>query len=317
MAKYIIKRIITAIPLILAISILCFVLMNLAPYDAIDTMIKPGMSDEVVALMRAKYGYDRPAYIQYLSWLNGILHGEFGYSIVTKQSISLDLSTRIVNTIKLILPSYLTAYVLSIVLGLVAGSHKNKWQDKLIDGFASIGIATPTFWVSMLLIYIFGYKLRLLPIIGMHTIGKEGSILDFLQHFVLPYVVLVIAFMPDLIRYVRSSTITQFSEDYVMVQRAFGASRTEIMFKHVCKNVLLPVITKLGMAIPMLITGAIITETIFSWPGIGPYFTTAVNGLDYPVVMAILLLSSGMVIIGNLVADILCCLTDPRIKEMG
>lgn len=317
MAKYIIKRIITAIPLILAISILCFVLMNLAPYDAIDTMIKPGMSDEVVALMRAKYGYDRPAYIQYLSWLNGILHGEFGYSIVTKQSISLDLSTRIVNTIKLILPSYLTAYVLSIVLGLVAGSHKNKWQDKLIDGFASIGIATPTFWVSMLLIYIFGYKLRLLPIIGMHTIGKEGSVLDFLQHFVLPYVVLVIAFMPDLIRYVRSSTITQFSEDYVMVQRAFGASRTEIMFKHVCKNVLLPVITKLGMAIPMLITGAIITETIFSWPGIGPYFTTAVNGLDYPVVMAILLLSSGMVIIGNLVADILCCLTDPRIKEMG
>lgn len=317
MAKYIIKRIITAIPLILAISILCFILMNLAPYDAIDTMIKPGMSDEVVALMRAKYGYDRPAYVQYLSWLNGILHGEFGYSIVTKQSISLDLSTRIVNTIKLILPSYLTAYVLSIVLGLVAGSHKNKWQDKLIDGFASIGIATPTFWVSMLLIYIFGYKLRLLPIIGMHTIGKEGSVLDFLQHFVLPYVVLVIAFMPDLIRYVRSSTITQFSEDYVMVQRAFGASRTEIMFKHVCKNVLLPVITKLGMAIPMLITGAIITETIFSWPGIGPYFTTAVNGLDYPVVMAILLLSSSMVIIGNLVADILCCLTDPRIKEMG
>ncbi|MGN0355789.1 MAG: ABC transporter permease [Muricoprocola sp.] len=317
MAKYIAKRVATAIPLLLAISILCFIMMSAAPYNAVDTMIKPGMSEEVMELMRAKYGYDQPAYIQYVKWLEGILHGEFGYSIVTGQSISLDLSVRIVNTIKLILPSYLTAYVLALILGLVAGAHKNKWQDKLIDGFASIGIATPTFWVSMLLLYIFGYKLHILPIIGMHTIGMEDSFIDFLRHFILPYTVLVIAFMPDLIRYVRSSTITQFSEDYVMVQKAFGASKTEIMFKHVCKNVLLPVITKLGMAMPMLITGAIITETIFSWPGIGPYFTTAVDGLDYPVVLAILLLSSTMVILGNLLADILCCLTDPRIREMG
>lgn len=317
MAKYITKRILTAIPLLLIITILCFALMNLAPYDAVDSMIKPGMTDEVVALMREKYGYNRPVYIQYFDWLGGILRGEFGYSIVTKQSISLDLSTRLVNTVKLILPSYLTAYVLSIVLGLVAGSHKNKWQDKLIDGFASVGISTPTFWFAMLLLYVFGYKLRIFPIIGMHTVGMEKSFADFLKHFILPYVVLVIAFMPDLIRYVRSSTITQFSEDYVMVQKAFGASQTEIMFHHVCKNVLLPVITKLGMAMPMLITGAIITETIFSWPGVGPYFTQAVSGLDYPIVMAILLLSATMVIIGNLVADILCCLTDPRIKEMG
>lgn len=317
MAKYILKRFLTAIPLLLIISVLCFTMMNLAPYDAVDAMIKPGMSDEVVALMRAKYGYDQPAYIQYFQWLKGILSGEFGYSIVSKQSISVDLSTRIVNTIKLVLPSYLTAYVLSIVLGLVAGSHKNKWQDKLIDGFASVGISTPTFWVAMLLLYIFGYKLRVLPIIGMHTIGLENSFVDFLRHFILPYIVLIIGFMPDLIRYVRSSTITQFSEDYVMVQNAYGASKTEIMFKHVCKNVLLPVITKLGMAMPMLITGAIITETIFSWPGVGPYFTTAVGGMDYPIVMAILLLSSTMVILGSLVSDILCCLTDPRIKDMG
>ncbi|MCC8066181.1 MAG: ABC transporter permease [Clostridiales bacterium] len=317
MAKYIVKRILTAIPLLLAITILCFALMSLAPYDAVDTMIKPGTSAEVEELLRAKYGYDQPVYMQYLKWLQGILQGNFGYSIVTSQSISLDLSTRLVNTMTLIIPSYLTAYVLAIVLGLVAGSHKNRWQDKLIDGFASVGISTPTFWVAMLLLYIFGYRLRLLPIIGMHTVGLEDSFVDFLRHFILPYIVLIIGFMPDLIRYVRSSTITQFSEDYVMVQTAFGASRTEIMFKHVCKNVLLPVITKLGMAMPMLITGAIITETIFSWPGIGPYFTTAVGGLDYPVVMAILLLSSAMVIIGNLVADILCCLTDPRIKDMG
>jgi peptide/nickel transport system permease protein len=274
------------------------------------------MTEEVIQLMREKYGYNQPAYIQYFQWIKGVFQGNLGYSIVTKQSIAVDLSTRLVNTIKLVLPSYLTAYVLSIVLGLVAGSHKNRLPDKIIDTFASIGIATPTFWFAMLLLYIFGYKLGL-PTIGMHTVGMEDSFVDFLRHFILPYIVLIIGYMPDLIRYVRSSTITQFSEDYVVVQMAYGASKTEIMFKHVLKNVLLPVITKLGMAMPMLITGAIITETVFSWPGIGPYFTTAVDGLDYPIVMIILLLSSTMVILGNLLSDILCCLTDPRIKDMG
>lgn len=317
MAKYIVKRILTAIPLIFVISVLCFAMMNAAPYDAIDAMIKPGMSQEVIDLMRAKYGYDQPAYVRYFTWIAGIFRGELGYSIVTKQSIAVDLSVRLINTIRLVLPSYLTAYILSIILGLVAGSHKNKWPDKVIDTFASIGISTPTFWIAMLLLYVFGFKLNILPTIGMHTVGKEKSLIDFLRHFILPYIVLIIGYMPDLIRYVRSSTITQYAEDYVVVQTAFGASKTEIMYKHVLKNVLLPVLTKLGMALPMLITGAVITETVFSWPGIGPYFTGAVSGLDYPIVMVILLLSSTMVILGNLLADILCCLTDPRIKDMG
>ena len=133
----------------------------------------------------------------------------------------------------------------------------------------------------------------------------------------MPYFSLTLAFLPDNLRYVRSATITQYSEDYVMVQTTFGASKSEIMFKHVCKNVLLPVITKLGMALPMLVTGAIITETIFGWPGIGPYFIKAIQSMDYPIVMMILVLSSTLVILGNLLSDILYCVTDPRIKEMG
>jgi len=317
MAKYILKRILIAIPLIFVISILCFMLMRACPYDAVDAMIKPGMSQDAIALMRAKYGYDRPAAVQYFAWLGSILSGRMGYSIVSKQSIALDLATRIPNTLKLMLPSYLTAYVLAIVLGLIAGSHKGRRADKIIDGLASVGIATPTFWVSMLMMYVFSYRLHVFLSVGMHTVGMEGDFGDFLRHFLMPYIVLIIAFTPDLVRYVRSSTITQYSEDYVMVQRAFGAKKSEIMFHHVLKNVLLPVLTKLGMALPMLITGAIITETIFSWPGVGPYFVTAVSGLDYPVVMMILLLSSTLVVLGNLLADILCCLTDPRIKDMG
>ena len=160
MAKYIIKRILAAIPMVLIITVICFALMNLAPYDAIDAMTTPNMSPETVALIKAKYGYDQPVYIQYIRWLDGLINGNFGYSIVTHQSISADLAIRIPNTIKLILPAYLLAYALAIVLGLIAGSHKNKWVDKLIDGICAIGIALPTFWVSMLLIYFLGYKLN-------------------------------------------------------------------------------------------------------------------------------------------------------------
>ncbi len=317
MAKYIIKRILAAIPMVLIITILCFGLMNLAPYDAIDAMTTPNMPQETVELIKAKYGYDQPVYVQYIRWLDGLLNGNFGYSIVTHQSISADLAVRIPNTIKLILPAYLFAYFMAIVLGLLAGSHKNKWIDKLIDGLSAVGIALPSFWVAMLLIYFLGYRLNVLPIVGMHTIGKESSIIDFLQHYIMPFTVLFFSFLPDGVRYVRSSTITQYSEDYVMVQQAFGASKAEIMFKHVCKNVLLPIITKLGMALPMLVTGAIITETIFGWPGVGPYFVKAIQGMDYPIVMVILVLSSTLVILGNLLSDILYCLTDPRIKDLG
>ena len=176
MAKYIFKRILTAIPLIIVITILCFSLIHLAPYDAIDAMTTPKMSPEMVQMIREKYGYDQPVYVQYIRWLEGILNGNFGYSIVTKTNIFDELATRIPNTIKLVLPSYLTAYVISIVLGLVAGSHKNKWLDKLIDGICSLWIAMPTFWVAMLFIYLFGYKLRILPILGMHTVGVNYTV---------------------------------------------------------------------------------------------------------------------------------------------
>ena len=316
MAKYILKRILQAIPLIIIISIICFILIQLAPYNAVDTMITPKMSEETVDIIKAKYGFDKPIYIQYLLWIKGILGGNFGYSIITHESIVNDLLVRIPATIILVLPSYIIALIISIILGLVAGSNKNKLIDKIIDGFSSIGIAIPSFWFAMILIFIFGYKLEIFPILGMNTIGKEGSIGDFLLHFIMPSTVLVVAFLPDLIRYVRSSTITQISEDYVTVQKAFGATKREILFNHVCKNILLPIVTKLGMALPMLITGAMITETVFGWPGVGPYFVNAVKALDYPIIMDILLLSSSLVILGNLLSDILYCVIDPRIREM-
>lgn len=315
MLKYILKRILQAIPLLILITVICFALINLAPYDAVDAITTPDMSAAEIEMRREAYGLNDPVYVQYFRWLNNILHGNFGYSLLSHTSIKYDLMIRIPNTAILVLASYATAYVLAIVLGLVAGSYKNRWPDKIIDGLCSIGIATPTFWFAMLLIYIFSFRMKIFPIMGMHTVG-DNSLGDLLWHFFLPYITLVVGFLPDLTRFVRGSTIGQMKEDYVVVQQAFGAKKVQILFHHIIRNVMIPMVTKLGMALPQLVTGAVVTETVFTWPGIGNYFVSAVKGLDYPIVMAILVLSSTLVILGNLLSDILYCVVDPRIKSI-
>lgn len=313
MLKYLIKRILQAVPLLLLITILCFVLIDLAPYDAIDARITDKMTPAQIAQLKEEAGLNDPLPVQYLRWLGGLLKGDLGMSLINHTDIATDLREKIPNTIKLVLPSYATAYLLAIGLGLIAGRYKNSWLDKIINSLASIGLAVPTFFVALLFIYYFGLKLDLFPVMGMHSLG-EDSFQDFLHHMVMPYAVLVIGFLPDLTRYVRSATITQFDEDYVTVQKAFGSGSGTILLRHVSKNVLLPMITKLGLALPMLVTGAVITETVFAWPGIGVYFTTAIRNLDYPVVMAVLVLSGSLVILGNLISDVLCATIDPRIR---
>ena len=317
MIRYILKRILQAIPLLLVISFIVFTLIHLAPYDAIDSQITSNMSQEEINILREQSGLNKPFLIQYVDWLGQILSGNFGHSLVTHNSVGEEILAKIPNTISLVLPAYVTALIIAIVLGLVAAANKGKWQDKLIDAVASLGIATPSFWIAMIFIYVLGYQLNLFPIIGMHTIGKEGDFGDFLSHFVMPYLTLTIVFFAELTRYVRSSALSQTNEEYVVVQQAFQATKTQVFTRHIIKNVLIPVITQVGMSLPMLVTGAIITETVFSWPGIGPYITQATRALDYPIIMAVMLLSATLVIVGNLISDILYSIVDPRIRRGG
>lgn len=315
--RYIAKRVLQAIPLLLVISFIVFSLIHLAPYDVIDSLTTPNMSQDQIDILREKYGLNEPFLVQYAVWLKNIFVGDLGFSLVTQRSISAELAVRIPNTMKLVLPAYLTALFLAILLGLLAAANKGKWGDKLIDGIASLGIAIPTFWFAMILIYVLGYRWDLFPILGMHTIGSEGDLSDFLRHFAMPYITLTVAFFPELTRYIRASAMQQVSEDYVMVQEAFHATKWQIFSRHISRNVLIPVVTQIGLALPMLVTGAIITETIFGWPGVGPYLTSATKSLDYPVIMAVLLLSATLVIFGNLLSDILYSVVDPRIRKGG
>lgn len=317
MSRFIFKRLLQAIPMLLIISFIVFSLIQAAPYDVIDSLTTPNMSQAQIDLLRQKNGLDQPFLIQYFLWLKNILHGDFGHSLVSQTSIAQELAVRIPNTIKLVVPAYLTALLLAFLLGLAAAAHKDRWPDRLINGIASFGIAVPTFWFAMILIYLLGYRLNVFPIIGMHTVGQEGSFADFLAHFFMPYLTLTVAFFPELTRYIRSSALQQVAEDYVTVQKAFKATRWQIFKRHISRNVLVPVVTQLGMALPMLVTGAIITESIFGWPGAGPYLMNSTKSLDYPVIMALMLLSATLVILGNLLSDILYSLVDPRIRKGG
>lgn len=316
MLGYVARRLAQLLPMVLIITIGVFCLIHLANFDVVDSITTPQMSEETKAAMRAKFGLDQPLWTQYWLWLSNVLQGDLGYSLVTRHAIADDLGQRIPNTIALIGPAYLTAFLLAIVFGLAAGSRRGGALDKVIDSICSIAIATPTFWFALLVIYVLGYQLRAFPILGMHSVGRT-DFADFLAHFVMPYIVLVVALFPGLTRYVRAAAIVQYEEDYVLVQRAFGASRWQILSRHVSRNILLPLITQLGFAIPMLVTGAIVTESIFGWPGIGEYILTGSSSLDYPVILAVLLLSSVLVILGNLLADVLYVAADPRIRLAG
>lgn len=317
MWKYIGKRLLQALPLLLIISFIVFALIQMAPFDVVDTLTTPNMTQDQIDLLREKNGLNDPFLVQYFHWLINVLQGNFGKSLVTQANISSELAVRIPNTLLIVLPAYITSLILASVLGLLAAANKGHFWDKFVNALASIGMGTPTFWFGMLLIYLFGYRLNWLPIIGMHSNGQDGNIADLLRHLILPYLTLIIAYFPELLRYIRSSAIEQVNEDYVTVQRAFHASKVEIFSHHVLRNIWIPIVTRVGQALPMFVTGAIITENIYGWPGIGTYLTTAINSLDYPVIMSVLLISSSLVILGNLLSDVLYSIVDPRIRRAG
>lgn len=314
MAKYILKRILQAIPLLLVISFIVFSLIHLAPFDMVDSITTPNMDQEQIDFMRHQYGLDQPFLVQYFLWLKNILMGNLGNSLAGR-SILVDLMEKIPNTVTLVLPAYLTSLVLAIVLGLVAASRKGTWVDRAIDGLASVGLAIPAFWFGIVLMLVFSKQLGWFFPMGMHTLGKENDFGDFMLHFILPYLTLISAFMPELIRFVRSSAIVEVDKDYVTVQEAFQAKRSSIFFRHVSRNILVPIVTQIGLALPTLVTGALITENVFNWPGVGTYLREATSRLDYPVIMAVMLLSATLVILGNLLSDVLYSIADPRIGK--
>jgi peptide/nickel transport system permease protein len=313
MRQLIVRRLLQTIPMLFFVSVFCFALIKAAPGDPVLSFVTPNMHAEDIERVRHSLGLDKPAYVQYFLWLKELLRGNLGYSLVNHQPVMGQILDRLPATAGLMGSAIALAVLLAIPLGLIAGANRNRWPDKLINLISYIGISVPLFWLAILLIYFFAIELHWLPIMGMRSIGVDSA-LDVLKHGILPCSVLAFSFLAIYVRYIRSSTIGQLKEDYVQIQYAFGSTKRLVLFRHVLKHVLLPVITLLGMSMADLVTGAIVTETVFSWPGIGSLGMTAVKGLDYPVIMGITLFSAVFLIVGNLLADILYGFADPRIK---
>ncbi|HBE8905889.1 TPA: ABC transporter permease [Clostridioides difficile] len=314
MLKLILNRVKVLIPMLILISILSFGLLELAPGDPADAYINPLMSSQDIENIRVNMGLDKPVYIRYLNWLKNTLSGNLGISYINHMPVTEQIMEKMGNTFILMGTSLIFSILVAIPLGIFLAVNKNSITSKVSSVFNYIGVSIPSFWIGMILISIFSVKLNIFPSGGMHTIGND-SIGDLVKHLVLPVITLGLYNTAIFTNYVEASVNEQLKKQYVITARAKGLSKKVILFKHVLKNSLTSLVTILGMSIQKLVTGAFVTEVVFSWPGMGRLMIDSIFSRDYTVIMAITMLSALFLILGNLVADILYLLIDPKIKS--
>lgn len=361
MTKYIVRRVIQAIPVLIGITIVVYGILLSAPGGPTAKFAQnPRMTVEAKERFKKAWGLDQPIPIQYCRWIgvcdpngegfdligptgwpsflptpisgstNGLLHGDFGFSITSGEAVA----DRIVRAA---LPTFILAFFAlviwistAVLIGVYSAIKRYSWFDQIATIFSYIGFAMPTFWLGIMLVYIFGVS-GLLPVSGMVDIrtspafGNDAywkyfgqhpinALLDVGKHLILPVFTLVVVNIAGDSRFVRASMIDALNQDYVRTAKAKGLPGRSVTFKHALRNALLPVVTNIGLEIPFLFTGAIVTETIFSWPGIGKLTIDATTQFDYPVLMGVLLITSLIVVLANLIADVAYAVVDPRIK---
>lgn len=314
MRKYIVKRILGLIPVLLLVSIFSYLIIQAAPGNPIDNYIRPGMTKEEISEIKAEYGLDGNVAEQYVNWLTHVLKGDFGTSIKTHRPVGDMIAERLPATLLLMGVSLLISIVLAIPLGLWSGLHKNKATDKVISVITYLGISVPPFWFGMIMVLAFALGLHWFPTGGMRSLNVNTTS-DLLWHMVLPAIVLSLNNMAVFTKYIRSNTISQLEEDYVITAKSKGTNKRKILFRHVLKNCLLPIITLVGINIAGLVCGSFVIENVFSWPGIGRLCMEAVGNRDYPVIMGYTMFSCLILVLGNLLADVLYAVADPRIRQ--
>jgi len=303
------------IPLLLGISVIIFAIIQAAPGGPEGSLLESGrfIDPQVIESYRRRLGVDQPVHIQYIRWLTAALSGDLGISFSTTRPVSEMIMERLPATLELMASSFLFAAVIAIVLGIYSALRQYSLFDFLGTGFSFLGIAMPVFWFGLILQLIFSVKLGWLPVAGTETVG-DTSFLDHLKHLILPGLVLSFRNIAGWSRYLRSSLLSVLKADYVRTARAKGLNERVVVGVHAVRNALIPVVSIMALNLATLFSGAVITETIFAWPGIGRLFVQAMYARDYPLLMGILLMGSFMVIVFNLVADIIYGILDPRIR---
>jgi peptide/nickel transport system permease protein len=315
MTAYIARRVLQMIPLLFGITIVLFAVIQAAPGGPEGALLESGrfIDPEVIEAYRERLGVDQPVPVQYVRWLGGALQGDLGISFSTTRPVSEMILERLPATLELMGASFLLAALLAFGLGTLSAVKQYSWFDHLGTGFSFVGIAMPVFWFALILQLVFGVGLRWLPVSGTQTVGAS-SLGDHLLHLVMPAAVLSLRYVAGWSRYLRSSLLSALRADYVRTARAKGLSDVVVVGVHALRNALIPVVSVMALNLAALFSGAVITETVFAWPGIGRMFVQAMFARDYPLLMGILLLGSVMVVIFNLVADIVYGVLDPRIR---
>jgi peptide/nickel transport system permease protein len=300
----------------LGITILAYAIIRLAPGDPLLVFEDSrGVTAEQLAELRAAYGFDRPLPIQYLDWLGRAARLDFGRSFQTHLPARDLILERVPATLELTIAALLFGLVLGIPAGTWAAVHRGRWPDQLVRVFAVMGDAVPHFWLGLILLAILSVQLRWLPTGGISTLGASPQDLgDRLRHLILPAVVLGTGTLALFARYMRTEVLEVLGQDYVRTARAKGLPELVVFSRHALRNALLPVVTVLGGSLPFLLAGAVTTEYVFSWPGMGRLAVDAAAARDYPVVMGLVLIAAVLIIVGSLVSDVLYGVVDPRIR---
>ncbi|WP_078548096.1 ABC transporter permease [Litchfieldia alkalitelluris] len=315
MASYIIRRILMAIPLLIGITIISFAIVKMAPGGPTALMMDPNIKPENREKFIQKYGLDQPVHVQYVKWLGNMAQGDFGTSLVRKGTpVSEMIANRLPNTLLLMVVSTLLAVIISIPFGILSATKPYSKLDYSVTITSFLGLATPNFWLGLILIMFLSVNLGWFPTGGTHTLNAPFSLWDRIHHLILPALVLATADMAGLTRYTRTSMLEVIRQDYMRTARAKGFRETKVIYKHGLRNGLIPVITIFGLMLPTFIGGSVIVEQVFAWPGIGKLFFDSAFQRDYPVIMALTVISAVFVVIGNLIADILYAVFDPRIE---
>jgi peptide/nickel transport system permease protein len=314
MVSYLIKRLLWAIPVLFGVSIVVFVAMRLAPGDPAQLLLGPYATEETLKQMRSEMGLDQPIFVQYFHFLSQLLQGDFGRSITYKQEVLSLVMTKMGASLLLGLASLIIAVPLGLCLGILSAVKQNTWIDKVCMILPLTGISLPIFWLGLLLILFFSQTLSLFPATGMYSASGGGSFGDLLKHIFLPAFTLALVPASVIARMTRSSMLEVIRQDYIRTARAKGCSPWQVVMIHTFRNALVPVVTVLGIQVGYVIGGAVVVETIFSWPGVGQMLLQAVLTRDFTLVVGGTIILSTIFVFSNLIVDMLYGIIDPKIE---